>query len=102
MANIPPKVPGPVALWIVFCAFCSGTGWILSALHQLNGAGYVLAFIFGTAAMVWLRRRFFPGRMPCWNWPKLRRRFRRPFPLSFLILSALAVLGGALYAPNNY
>ena len=43
MTNIPSKAPWPVALWIVFCAFCSCTGWILSALHQLNAAGYALA-----------------------------------------------------------
>ena len=33
---------------------------------------------------------------------KFRRRFRRPFPLAFLILAALAFLGGALHPPTNY
>ncbi len=33
---------------------------------------------------------------------KLKRRFRRPFPLAFLVLAILAFVGGALYAPNNY
>jgi len=36
------------------------------------------------------------------RWRKIRRRFRRPFPLAFLILAALAFLGGALYPPTNY
>ena len=97
-----PKSPGPAAIWIVFCAFCSCTGWILSALHQLNAAGYAMAFMVGIAALVLLRRRFFTGGITRLSWPKLRRRFARPFPLAFLILSALAIVGGVLYAPNNY
>jgi len=33
---------------------------------------------------------------------RLKRRFRRPFPLAFLGLGLLAIAGGVLYAPNNY
>ena len=33
---------------------------------------------------------------------KKLRRFRKPFPLAFLILAVMAFLGGALYAPTNY
>jgi len=36
------------------------------------------------------------------GWSRLRHRFRRAFPLAFLILAGLAFLGGALYAPSNY
>jgi hypothetical protein len=36
------------------------------------------------------------------NVRKLRARFRRLFPLSFLVLAALAILGGLLHPPNNY
>ncbi|MGC3957994.1 MAG: hypothetical protein QM813_08665 [Verrucomicrobiota bacterium] len=32
----------------------------------------------------------------------MKRRFGRGFPLAFLILTALAFLGGALYGPANY
>src|SRR5262245_12810213 len=64
----------PVAAWIVFCSFCTGTGWILSATHQLNRVGYVIALLLGIAALVvWQRKtqvRWFALR-----WP--RRRFRR-------------------------
>jgi hypothetical protein len=31
-----------------------------------------------------------------------RRRFGRAFPLAFLILALLAILGGAIHAPSNY
>ena len=30
------------------------------------------------------------------------RRFRKPFPLAFLVLALMAFLGGALHAPTNY
>ena len=33
---------------------------------------------------------------------KVRRRFRRPLPLLFAVAAGLELLGGALYAPNNY
>jgi len=33
---------------------------------------------------------------------KYRRRFCRPFPLAFLVLAAMAFLGGVIYAPTNY
>ena len=102
MANTLSKAPLPVALWIVFCAFCACAGWILSLLHQLNAAGYAVAFLLGLAVVLALGGRIFAGGVPRWNWRKLRRRFSRPFPLAFLILAALAILGGALYAPNNY
>src|SRR5258705_29372 len=102
MANTPSKAPLPLALWIAFCAFCNCAGWALSALHQLNARGYAIAFLVGIAAIVLLRRRLFPLGFPRWNWQKQLRRFRRPFPLAFLTLAVLAILGGALYAPNNY
>jgi hypothetical protein len=102
MSKSLPKSPDPAAIWIVLCVYCNCTGWILSALHQLNAAGYAVAFIFGIAGGGWFRRRFLTGSPTHRNWPKLRRRFARPFPLAFLILSALAIVGGVLYAPNNY
>lgn len=61
-----------------------------------------MAVISGIAAMIWLRRRFLGKGARRWHWPRLRRRFARPFPLAFLILSGLAIMGGILYAPNNY
>lgn len=90
------------ALFILFCAFCGCAGWVLSACHQLNQAGYAVVFAVGAIglAFAWvrsgvrLRARLKPARVV--------RRFRRLFPLAFLILAALAILGGVIYAPNNY
>ena len=91
-----------IIFWIWFCAYLNCAGWTLSALHQLNAAGYSVALLIGFIALfVWRKtnsRQFFP-QIHC---QKFRRRFRRPFPLAFLILAAMAFLGGAIHAPNNY
>ena len=74
---------------------------MLSGLHQLTATGYAVAFLLGVAAVL-LRRRLFAGGLGNWNLLKLRRRFRRTFPLAFLLLAFLAILGGALHPPSNY
>ena len=98
------SLSGPVAVaaWIVFCSFCSCAGWVLSALHQLNAAGYAVGFLLGLGTVWALRARLFPGGVRGWNLRKGRRRFRRTFPLAFLVLAFLAILGGAIHPPSNY
>jgi hypothetical protein len=96
------SVPATVNLWVWICAYLNCVGWLLSALGELNPAGYAVALLAGIAALwVWQKRNSenFPRRA---RWAKLRRRFRRPFPLAFLILAAMAFLGGAIYPPSNY
>ena len=102
----PKGIPAPrfsfVAGLIVFSVFCNVTGWALSALHQLNATGYAGAFSIGLAALaVWWRISGvnFSFVVPLL---KLQKRFRRWLPRAFLLLSALAILGGVMYAPNNY
>ena len=102
VTNYPPRSPTAPAVWIGLCAFSSCAGWGLSALHQLNALGYAVSFLLGLAAVWLLRRRLFPGGFGGWNPRKQRRRFRRTFPLAFLILAFLAILGGAIHAPSNY
>jgi uncharacterized membrane protein YqaE (UPF0057 family) len=77
-------------------------GWGLSAIHELNAGGYAAVLLAGLAG--WLVWRGKAGwRTPIRpRWAVLRRRFRRPFPLAFLILTALAFLGGVIHAPSNY
>ena len=95
-------MPTAILIWIWFCAYLNCVGWTLSALHQLNAAGYVVALLLGAVALaVWWKPA--SGRIvPHISWRKLKHRFRRPFPLAFLILTAMAGLGGVLYAPSNY
>jgi hypothetical protein len=90
------------AFWICLCAFLNCAGWVLSAFHTLNATGYVIALVVGiTAALFWLKPTGSEIRSCC-NWRKLRRRFRSPFPLAFLVLAVMAFLGGVLHPPSNY
>ena len=92
---------GVNGFWVLFCAFCTCSGWMLSACHQLNAAGYAVAFLLAGSAILLARRHLWPERPSGANWRKARRRFRRFFPLAFLSLALLAILGGALYPPSN-
>ncbi len=95
-------MPTLLLLWIWLCAYLNCAGWTLSALHELNAGGYAVALALGLGALlIWKRKTgavIFPRIRPA----KLRRRFRRAFPLAFLILAAMAFLGGVIYAPTNY
>lgn len=91
-----------VTLWIWFCAYLNCVGWTLSCLRQLNAGGYAVALALGLASVVVWRRKIGVPLRPRSLWPKWRRRFRRGFPLAFLVLALLALLGGALHAPANY
>jgi len=102
MSKCPARAPAFLAAWIILCAFCSCTGWILSALHRLNAVGYAIAFGLGFAALITWRHRIFPEHFRPFSLARFRRRFRRLFPLGFLILAVLAILGGVLHAPSNY
>ena len=100
-----PKMPLPIAGWIVLCAFLNCAGWALSAVHLLNLTGYLSVLAAGLIIFaVWWKRAKgvktagMGGFAPL----KLVRRFRRPFSLAFLILAALAFIGGAIHAPANY
>ncbi len=98
----------PTKIWILIAAFCSAAGWILSARGQLNGTGYLFCFVIvSTIFFVWRRAVLSGSRWPNpptvrLRWHRLRCRFRRPLPMVFLLLALLALIGGALYAPNNY
>src|SRR6266403_3286298 len=92
-----------VKLWLWISVVATVAGWTLSALGELNRGGY--AIFFATAALLlWLGR----GRLHLSfssrgaGWAKFRRRFRRPLPLAFALLSLLVLLGGILYPPTNH
>ena len=89
------------AALVLFSSYCGGVGWLLSAIHQLNQTGYAVAFLAGLAVIWMFRKKMLSATIPSWNLRKQRQRFRRAFPLAFLILAVLAFLGGALHAPNN-
>jgi hypothetical protein len=85
--------------WIWLSALAGLAGWTLSALGELNRAGYVVFFAVA-AGIVFLCRRRLVCVAP--NWRKLLRRFRRPLPGAFAVLAMLVFAGGAIYPPSNY
>lgn len=89
-------------LWVCACAYLNVVGWVLSVFHELNAAGYGVALLLGLAATwIWRREVFGNGRLLP-RWASLRRRLRKPFPAIYFFVAALVILGGVLYAPNNY
>ena len=98
----PSSPPVAAVGWICLCVWLNGTGWVLSALHQLNAAGYAVSFALGAILFVgwWQRpsREIFP--LPAVR--KIIRRGRRPWPALFLVVALLVFLGGFWYPPSNY
>lgn len=90
-----------VRLWLWVSAFASASGWLLSALGQLNRTGYCIAFAIFAALVYFGRRQLLP-EVSAGGLMKFLRRFRRPLPLCFAGLAFLIFLGGALYHPSNY
>src|SRR5882724_5524606 len=92
-----------VKLWLWISVLATAAGWILSALGQLNGTGYVI-FLGVAVLLLWIWREKWIEELGSirLSWGKFRQRFKRPLPLAFLILSFLVALGGFLYPPSNH
>jgi hypothetical protein len=92
-----------IRLWLWVSAFATATGWILSALGQLNRPGYTIFFAVFAVGLFFFRKELgtVSGNKTS-RLKKIRRRFRRPLPLCFAVLSVLIFLGGAMHAPTNY
>ena len=92
-----------VRIWLWVSVLASVAGWLLSALGQLNEAGYAVLGVAGAAGL-WFGRKALGLTSPrglC-HWKKARARFRRWLPGSFAVLALLVLLGGALYPPTTH
>ena len=97
------RFPTAIALWIALCALLNCAGWILSALHALNRTGYFCVFVAAVAgAALFYEKGMFARFSAQCALRKFRQRFKRKFPLAFLILAVMAIAGGVIYAPANY
>ena len=88
--------------WILFGAACNVAGWSLSAIHQLNAPGLILAiplFGFLMARLIGIGLPQLPSNQIPSRW---RKRFSSPFPAVFLLLAVLSLIGGFIHAPNNF
>jgi hypothetical protein len=92
-----------VKLWLWLSLLASLAGWTLSAIGQLNRAGYVVFFGIAAAIVLVCRRTIMAelGQNTL-SLQKICRRFRRPLPLAFAALTLLILIGGVLYPPTNH
>jgi hypothetical protein len=92
-----------VRIWILLSTLLVGSGWILSAFHELNRTGYGIVFALAAIAMIlWQRKnQWRPQKTPAQLWRKFLKRFKHAAPLLFLTLVLLSLAAGALYAPSN-
>lgn len=93
---------GWLTFWVLLCAYLNLSGWLLSAMQLLNRPSYAVVFLAGAGLWVWWRRSAGLPVLPELQIRKLRRRFRRPLPLAFAVLTLMTLLGGVLHAPGNY
>ncbi|MGA2243531.1 MAG: hypothetical protein ABSH48_00925 [Verrucomicrobiota bacterium] len=89
--------------WILWSALLVSAGWLLSACHQLNQAGYVVYFLLAApAVLIWARRAWPDAAARRRADGKLRKRFKRAAPLCFLLLACLSLVSGSLYPALNW
>jgi len=90
-----------VRFWILLSAALVSAGWILSALHQLNGVGYALFLTpLLIAVLVARPKSDLPVREKIQRWrARFTQRFRRRPAQMFLLFAVLSFLGGCLYPP---
>jgi hypothetical protein len=92
-----------VRIWIALSSLLVASGWVLSAFHQLNRAGY--GVVFGLAAVTFFfwhkRKQERAQKTPAQLLQKFIRRFKRPAPFLFLVLAGMSFIAGALYVSQN-
>jgi hypothetical protein len=87
------------AIWLVFVAWSSCAGWILSWSGQLNRTGYFIALIplAFVSAILWKKTAGGESTLP-----RLRQLSQRPAAAAWLLVALICLVGGILYAPSNY
>jgi len=88
-----------LALWILFSAWSSLSGWCLSACGYLNPAGIAFSYSLFLGGLI-LFRSHLQGKGGRTGWKILRSRYLAP--KLWLLLAVLALVGGIAHAPNNY
>jgi hypothetical protein len=79
------------------------SGWVLSALHQLNRLGYAVVFALAALAFIYWQRRtqWLSTESIRQSVGKFRKRFKRSAPLFFLVLVLMSLAGSVLYINQN-
>jgi hypothetical protein len=82
--------------WLIWSAWCSASGWVLSAVNQLSGWGHfcLLPILLG-AIWYWLKTTASP-REDFSHFAKWRHRMSRPLPLIYVVIVVLSLLAGLI------
>jgi hypothetical protein len=87
-------------IWILLSTGFSAGAMLLSAFSSLNHPGNMAILTLGLVGATWgyvkLNRNPFCFQGLRW------RRFRKPFPLLYLLSVMAALVGGAIHPPNNH
>lgn len=87
------------AIWLVFVAWSSCAGWILSAVGQLNHTGYAFALFPLLAVCAALWRNTSAAGIPSF---RLKNPFRDSGTAAWMLVVFLSLVAGLLFAPSNY
>lgn len=88
------------AIWILLSAWFVAGGIILSCIGQLNRTGNAILLAIGLAGSLYGYRKL-SGTFRLTKGLRWRR-FKKPFPLLYLICASAVLVGGALHTPTNY
>jgi hypothetical protein len=88
-----------LALWILFSAWSSLSGWCLAAFGYLNPEAIIFSYSLFFGGLIVFRSHL-QGKGCQTGWKLLRSRYWAP--RIWLLLTILALVGGIAYAPNNY
>jgi len=96
-AEKPTVRPLPLALrlagcWLLWSAWCSLSGWSLSAVSQLSGWGHLALLPTLLAGIYFWLKATASARNDSSNFIKWRRRLHRPLPLIYLLIVGLSLL----------
>ena len=98
------KVPNAIQwakLWILLGVYLNIAGWGLSVLGHLDPLGYGVVGVGGLLGLGFVLKTSH-GSFHRVSLSKQRWRLRHFFPAFFMLLCLLALIGGTIYAPNNY
>jgi len=89
-------------IWLLWSAWCSLSGWGLSAVNQLSGWGHLAVLpILLAVIYFWLKGTAAPPKNNFCPVAKWRRRLLRPLPLVYFTIAGLSLLA-ALLNPNPW
>jgi hypothetical protein len=84
--------------WLLWSAWCSVTGWSLSAVNQLSGWGHLALLPFLLASIWFWLKATASTRNDFSHIAKWRRRLCQPLPLIYLTVAGLSLVAGAINA----